>query len=126
MDDSKITAIKQWPTPSSVKQLWAFLGLASYYRKFIKNFALLAAPLTDLLKKEAFKWSKHAKTAFVKLKSMLTNAPMFALPNFAEPFVLETDASSVGIGAVLSQNNHPISFFSKKISVRMQSQSAYA
>ena len=87
---------------------------------------MVAAPLTDLLKKDAFQWSQRAHDAFVTLKSALTEAPVLALPNFAKPFVLETDASGTGIGAVLSQDNHPIAYFSKKISMRMQKQSAYA
>jgi len=88
VDDSKILAIKQWPMPISVKQLRAFLGLASYYRRFIKGFALLTAPLTDLLKKDAFQWSKQAEAVFLHLKSVLTQAPMLVLPNFSQPFVL--------------------------------------
>jgi len=116
VDDSKILAIKQWPMPTSVKQLRAFLGLASYYRRFIKGFALLVAPLTDVLKKDAFQWSEQAEVAFLHLKSVLTQAPVLVLPNFSQPFVLDTDTSSVGIEAVLTQNNHPIAFFSKKLS----------
>jgi len=126
VDDSKILAIKQWPMPTSVKKLRAFLGLASYYRRFIKGFALLAAPLTDLLKKDAFPWSEQVEAKFLHLKSVLTQAPGLVLPNFSQPFVLDTDASSVGIGAVLTQNNHPIAFFSKKLSGQMQKQSTYA
>jgi len=126
VDETKIQAIKQWVVPTSIKQLRAFLGLASYYRKFIRNFAMLAAPLTDLLKKDAFHWSTKSKQAFDSLKTTLTHTPVLALPNFAKPFVLETDASGTGIGAILSQDSHPIAFFSKKMSPLIQKQSAYA
>ena len=102
VDESKIECIKQWPTPTSSKQLHSFLGLASYYRKFIRHFAMIAAPLTDLLKKEAFKWNELSQQAFWTLKTALTQAPVLALPDFSKPFVLETDASATGIGAVLS------------------------
>jgi len=126
VDETKIQAIKQWPVPTSIKQLRAFLGLASYYRKFIRNFAMLADPLTDLLKKDVFHWSTKSQQAFDSLKTTLTYAPVSALPNFAKPFVLETDASGTGIGAILSQDSHPIAFFLKKMSPLMQKQSAYA
>lgn len=119
VDESKIKAIKQWPVPSSTKQLRAFLGLASYYLKFIKNFATLAAPLIDLLKKDAFHWNDLAHQAFAVLKETLTQASILAIPDFSKPFVLETDALGTGIGAVLSQDNHPIAFFSEKISLLM-------
>ncbi|XP_072054227.1 uncharacterized mitochondrial protein AtMg00860-like [Arachis hypogaea] len=111
VDDSKIEAIRCWPTPTSVKQLWEFLGLASYYRKFICNFATLAAPLTDLLRKEGFVWSPLASDAFVTLKEALTHAPVLALPDFSKPFVLETDASGTGIGGILSQADIPSLIF---------------
>jgi len=68
VDDSKILAIKQWPMPTSVKKLTAFLGLASYYHRFIRGFHLLAAPLTDLLKKDAFRWSDQTEVAFVNFE----------------------------------------------------------
>ncbi|XP_015966762.1 uncharacterized mitochondrial protein AtMg00860-like [Arachis duranensis] len=102
VDGSKVTAIREWPVPTSVKQLRALLGIASYYRKFICQFATLATPLTDLLKKDAFIWSAATNDAFINLKYALTTTPVLALPNFSEPFVLETDASGIGLGAILS------------------------
>ena len=120
VDESKIAAIQHWSPPSSVKQLRGFLGLASYYHKFIKGFAMLAAPLTDLLKKDTFQWIEKTQQAFLTFKIALTQAPILALPDFKHPFVLEIDALSARIGATLSQNSHPIAYFSKKLSNRMQ------
>jgi len=126
MDDKKVQVVLQWPVPSSLRQLRAFLGLASYYRKFIRHFAVVAAPLTDLLKKDAFLWSDRSIEAFHLLKQALAQAPILALPDFSHPFVLETNASGSGIGAILSQAGHPIAYFSKKLSTTAQKQSTYA
>ena len=87
VDETKLQTIKQWVVPTSIKQLRVFLGLASYYRKFIKNFAMLATSLTDLLKKDAFHWSTKSQQAFDSLKTTLTHAPVLTLPNFAKPFI---------------------------------------
>ena len=125
MDNKKVKTVLQWPTPTDVKKLRTFLGLTGYYRRFIKQYATIAAPLTDLLKKEGFSWNQKAEEAFTALKTAITEAPVIALPDFKQPFVLETDASGIGIGGVLSQQGHPIAFFSKKLSSRMQQQSAY-
>ncbi|GAU11620.1 hypothetical protein TSUD_346120 [Trifolium subterraneum] len=125
MEKSKVQAVLDWPTPGNIKQLRGFLGLTGYYRRFIKSYAKIAAPLTDLLKKEAYKWNEQAEAAFQQLKIAVTSAPVLALPNFNEPFILETDASGIGIGAVLHQNNHPIAYFSKKLVPRNQKKSAY-
>nr|KYP61846.1 Transposon Ty3-I Gag-Pol polyprotein [Cajanus cajan] len=94
-------------------------------QRFVKNYAMLATPLIDLLKKDAFKWTEDATLAFDKIKDAMISTPVLALPNFKEIFILETDASGTGIGAMLSQGLHPIAYFSKKLSLRMQKQSAY-
>lgn len=125
MDKVKVQAVMDWPIPKNLKQLRGFLGLTGYYRRFIKSYATIASPLTNLLMKEAFGWTVDAETAFQKLKQAATTAPVLGLPDFSQPFVLETDASGTGIGAVLSQAGHPIAFFSKKLAPRVQLQSTY-
>ncbi|KAH0670700.1 hypothetical protein KY290_026097 [Solanum tuberosum] len=125
VDPEKITAIVSWPLPSSVKDVRAFLGLTGYYRRFVKGYAQLASPLTDLLKKDSFVWSDKASVAFAKLKEAFGSVPVLFLPDFSKDFVVETDASGTGIGAVLCQDSHPIAFFSQKLSSRMQAASTY-
>ncbi|MCH84440.1 hypothetical protein A2U01_0005272, partial [Trifolium medium] len=125
MDKIKVQVVLDWPTPTNVKQLRGFLGLTGYYRRFIKSYATISAPLTDLLKKDQFQWSNSAAVSFDALKQAVTSAPVLALPNFSQPFVLETDASNIGLGAVLSQQGHPIAYFSKKLGPNVQKQSAY-
>ncbi|XP_049339640.1 uncharacterized protein LOC125804612 [Astyanax mexicanus] len=124
MDDRKIQAVVNWPTPRSVKELQRFLGFANFYRRFIRNYSSVAAPLTNLLKRNARKliWSEEASNAFSSLKEVFTSAPLLKHPDPKEPFVVEVDASSVGVGAVLSQNigspskMHPVAYFSHKLS----------
>nr|GEZ23961.1 hypothetical protein [Tanacetum cinerariifolium] len=124
-DDTKIEAMKHWPIPSNLKQLRGFLGLTGYYRSFIKGYALISQPLTKLLKKNAFVWTKEAQSAFVHLKEAMVNAPVLKLPDFNEPFIIETDASGEGIGAVLQQSGHPIAYYSKILVPRHKSLSTY-
>ena len=88
--ETKIQAVKQWVVLTSMKQLQVFLGLVSYYCKFIWNFAMLAAPLTDLLKKYAFHWYIKSQRTFDSLKTTLTHTSVLALPNFVKPFILVT------------------------------------
>nr|KYP54676.1 Retrovirus-related Pol polyprotein from transposon 17.6 [Cajanus cajan] len=113
MDTSKIDSIRAWPQPTTLKQLRGFLGLSGYYRRFVKGYAQLAAPLTDLLKKDAFCWTEATAEAFSNLKQALMTAPVLAIPNFSEPFILETDASGIGIGAVLRKENIPANALSR-------------
>ncbi|GJU68618.1 ty3-gypsy retrotransposon protein [Tanacetum coccineum] len=125
MDPAKVTAVANWPIPTSVSQLRAFLGLTGYYRRFIKQYSSIAHPLTTLLQKNNFKWSHEGQSAFEKLKHALLTAPVLVLLDFSKPFIVETDASGQGIRVILSQNGHPIAFFSKKLSYRMQQASTY-
>ena len=124
-DPEKIRVMLSWPTPKTVKHLRGFLGLTGFYRKFVCNYATIAKPLTELLKKDAFDWGAAAQTAFDTLKQAMTEAPVLALPNFEEDFIIETDASGIGMGAVLIQNNHPICYFSKAFCPKMSTASTY-
>lgn len=124
-DPSKIEAIVEWPVPHSFTTLRAFLGLTGFYRRFVQHYATIAGPLTDLLKAPTFSWNPTAMQAFEKLKKAMTSLPVLSLPDFSLPFEVTTDASNIAIGAVLSQNNHPIAFFSKKLCPRMAAASTY-
>lgn len=116
IDPTKTQAIGDWPFPKSIKSLRGSLSLTGYYRRFIKNYGTIAKPLTQLLKKNGFKWSTEVESAFTHLKEMMIKAPVLALLNFKKPFVLETDASQIGIGVVLMQNKQPIAYFSQAMS----------
>jgi hypothetical protein len=101
------------------------LGLTGYYRKFVQNYAIIARPLTLLLKKKSFLWTDQATQAFLNLKEAMTATPVLQLPNFQKQFVVETDACDSGIGAVLSQDHHPLAFLSKPLSASHQQLSIY-
>jgi hypothetical protein len=103
IDPSKTEAMIAWPTPSTVTELRGFLGLTGYYRRFAQNYGIVAKPLTNLLKKQQFLWTTTADQDFQALKALMSHTPVLALPNFSEPFVVETDACASGVGAVLVQ-----------------------
>lgn len=111
-DPTKVTAVTEWPAPTTIKEVRAFLGLTGYYRRFIVNFAKIARPLNALLigapadkrtGSRRISWSDECQQAFDHLKTALTEAPILAYANYEEPFVLYTDASNAGLGAVLAQ-----------------------
>jgi hypothetical protein len=125
-DPSKVQAIQSWPQPTNVKELRSFLGLAGYYRKFVRHFAVIAKPLTNLLKKQTlFVWTEEHTEAFATLKAVLVSAPVLAMPDFSKVFCIETDASNHGIGAVLLQDGHPLAFIRKPLGPNMQGLSTY-
>jgi hypothetical protein len=117
MDDHKVKAIVNWEPPKSMPALRSFLGLASYYRKFIKNFAKIAAPLTNLLKKSVitYEWEETCDEAFETLKGILVKAPVLKLPNFDKDFKIHSDASDFAIRGVLVQEGRLVTFESKKL-----------
>lgn len=120
-DPEKTEKIKNFPTPTDVTGVRCFLGLASYYRRFVPNFAAIAAPLNKLTKKNTvFEWSGDCEESFKDLKHALVSAPVLAYPKFGpgNQFILETDASITGLGAVLSQMQddgtiHPVAYASR-------------
>ncbi|GBG62636.1 hypothetical protein CBR_g31271 [Chara braunii] len=120
---TKVAAVQDWPRPANICDVRSFLGLASYYRKFIKNFSAIATPLTDLTKKDtSFLWTSECQEAFTRLKEALIRAPVLKLPDPTLPFVLTTDASQYGVGVVLQQDDgnglQPIEYMSKKIKTK--------
>ena len=118
----RVRAVAEFPVPTTVTQVRQFVGLTSYYRQFVENFATIAAPLHNLTKKEVeFEWTTDCQNAVEILKSKLIRAPVLVCPNFDADFVLETDASYQGLGAVLSQRLmdqklHPVAFASRTLS----------
>ncbi|KAF8756181.1 hypothetical protein RHS01_04909 [Rhizoctonia solani] len=122
MDQKKIEAVTTWPTPRTVKQVQAFLGFVNYLRRFIPNFSSVARPLHNLTRKEnPWTWGTLEEEAFQELKSLVTQSPVLVHSNPELPYYLETDASGVAMGAVLSQRGednrlHPVAYMSKSFS----------
>ena len=101
VDPKKIEAMEDWPHPKNLKILCGFMGLTSYYRKFVNSYGKIVAPLTTLLKNNSFTWNPVAPQAFQTLKMAMCTTPVLALPDFTKTFFLECDASGKGIGTVL-------------------------
>uniref|UniRef100_A0A3P9M1D4 Gypsy retrotransposon integrase-like protein 1 n=1 Tax=Oryzias latipes TaxID=8090 RepID=A0A3P9M1D4_ORYLA len=123
MDPAKVSAVMDWPSPDSRKKLQQFLGFANFYRRFIRGFSSIAAPLHALTSpRMQFQWTPAAEAAFRALKRRFTSAPLLTLPDPHRQFVVEVDASNEGIGAVLSQRSeqdgkmHPCAFLSRRLS----------
>lgn len=131
-DPDKVKAIVDFPIPKTQKSLRRFIGILAWYKRFILNFSIIAAPLHNLTKKEfsgpKFKWNNEAQLAFTKLKDTLVQAPVLACPDFGKPFTISCDASDTGLGAILSQTDnlgkeHPISYISRSLSAQEKNHS---
>ncbi|CAM4627222.1 unnamed protein product [Lepidochelys olivacea] len=122
-EPAKVEVIRDWPAPHTKKQVQAFIGLAGYYRRFVPHFSAIATPVTELCKKgkpDKVVWTEQCQEAFRALKEALVSGPVRANPDFDKPFVVFTDASDTGLGAVLMQEDekgerHPIVYLSKKL-----------
>lgn len=121
-DPEKFSVIKDWPTPRNVKEVQSFLGLLNYYRRFVKDFATIAKPLYTLTKKDTvFLWTADCEKAFNQLKYCVCNPPALAYPDFSQPFIIQTDASETGLGAVImNYDKRPVAFLSHTLSKTQQ------
>ena len=117
----KVEAVRDWPEPRNVTDVRAFLGLAGFYRRFVKDFSKIALPISDLTKDstEPFKWNAEAEAAFVKLKEALCTAPVLIIADPKLPYTLNCDACGYAIGATLQQDQgnglQPVAFMSRKL-----------
>jgi hypothetical protein len=116
IDLEKVKAMVEWTRPTSVFEIWGFLGLASYYRRFIEGFSKLLEPFIALTRKNTrFVWTDECEQSFQELKRRLVTAPMLALPIESVNFVVYRDASKKGLGCVLMQNGNVIAYASRQL-----------
>ena len=114
VDSSKIDAVLNWKRPTNTTKVRSFLGLASYYRRFVEGFSKLAGPLTHLIRKETkYEWTDKHDATFEELKKRLTTAPVLAIPRSGERFLIYSDASHQGLGCVLMQDGKVIAYGSR-------------
>jgi hypothetical protein len=127
MDPEKVNAIKNWPSPKSVVEVRSFHGLASFYRKFIRNFSEISAPMMDTVKKrhKYFHWTEEEEKSFNLLKKKITEQPILVLPDFSKMFQVKCDTSGYEIGVVLSQDNRSVAYFSEKLNEAKVKYSTY-
>ena len=122
MDAGKLKGIRDWPIPTTVKEVRGFLGFGNFYRRFIRHYSNIAKLLNNLTKKnQSFNWTAECQQAFEELKRRFTEEPVLIMPDQTKPFQIECDASKYASGAVLTQNNgngnrHPCAFISKTFS----------
>ena len=125
VDPKKIQAMQDWPQPKTLKSLRALLGRTGCYNKFFHNYGHISRPLTHFLKKKSFISTDEAQQAFIGLKHAMCSTLVLALPNFTKSFVIECDASSMGIGVVLMQEGRPLAFTNQQLSGKQLGQSTY-
>jgi hypothetical protein len=127
MDPDKVEVIKNWPSLKNTFEVRSFHGLASFYRKFIRNFSGISAPMMDIVNKrhKSFHWIEEAEKSFNLLKRKVTEQPILVLPDFQRTFQVKYDASGFAIGVVLSQEDRPIEYFSEKLNEAKVKHSTY-
>ncbi|KAG8496961.1 hypothetical protein CXB51_008163 [Gossypium anomalum] len=126
VEPSKISTIVDWKLPRNVSELRSFLGLASYYRRFVKGFSMIASSMTKLLQKDIkFEWSKNCQQSFEKLKALLTEAPVLVQPEPGKEFMVYSDASLNGLGCVLMQEGNVIAYASRQLKLHKKNYLAH-